>query len=83
MNAADYKAEAELALDSLHRWLSIEGQSDATAITLGIEAQADATLYLAENQRIANLLAYQALHPNSHTTLDNSVADQITEAMGA
>ena len=38
---------------------------------------------LTNQQHIANLLAYQALHPNSHTTLDNSVADQITEAMSA
>ena len=38
---------------------------------------------LTHQQRIANLLAYQALHPNSHTDLDNSVADQIREAMSA
>ena len=83
MNAVDYKAKAEHNIEGLHDWQGEQGQTDATLLTLAIEAQVNATLHLANQQHIANLLAYQALHPNSHTTLDNSVADQITEAMGA
>ena len=79
MNDADYKAEADANLS-----IALAGgyQHLATADLISI-AQVNATLHLAEQQRVANLLAYQALHPNSHTTLDNSVADQIWEAMSA
>ena len=79
MSGADYKVEAAtivaIALSS--------GYQNFTAEGLLALAQVNAIIYAAENQHIANLLAYQALHPNSHTDLDNSVADQITEAMGA
>ena len=83
MNAADYRAKAEHNIEGMHDWQDEQGQTDATMLTLAIEAQAHATMHLANQQHIANLLAYQALHPNSHTDLDNSVADQITEAMSA
>ena len=83
MNAVDHKASA-LQLINVQQSIvrSYEGATPEVTEVLA-EAQVHATLYLAENQRIANLLAYQALHPNAHTTLDNSVADQITEAMSA
>ena len=79
MSNYDNKAESEVAVAHA---AGMYGTGADTAYWLA-SAQAHATLHLANQQRIANLLAYQALHPNSHTDLDNSVADQITEAMGA
>ena len=81
MNGVDYKVEADTNLSMALAYSDGYVQLSVTEI-LAI-AQVNATLHLANQQHIANLLAYQALHPNSHTTLDNSVADQITEAMSA
>jgi len=81
MSGADYKVEADTNLSMALAYSDGYVQLSVTEI-LAI-AQVNATLHLANQQHIANLLAYQALHPNSHTTLDNYVADQITEAMSA
>ena len=81
MNADDYKVEADTNLSMALAYSDGYVQLSVTEI-LAI-AQVNATLHLANQKHIANLLAYQALHPNSHTDLDNYVADQIWEAMGA
>ena len=75
MNGANYKARADAAIHDCQT-----RSVNPADIAYG---QLNATLHLANQQHIANLLAYQALHPNAHTTLDNRVADQITEAMSA
>ena len=60
MNDADYKAEADANLS-----IALTGgyQHLATADLISI-AQVNATLHLAEQQRVANLIAYRALHPD-------------------
>jgi hypothetical protein len=84
------KKEAERSLEALHDWQSEEGQTDASMITVALEASTNATLYLAEQQRIANLIAASALVPagskpgidswgiDSDAVLRSRLADQDT-----
>jgi len=57
----DHKAEALRNIEGLHDYQSLEGMSDESMLTVAIEAQTQATLYLAEQQRIANRVAYLAI----------------------
>lgn len=50
-------AEANRLIDELHDWQSREGETDTAMLTVALEAQAQAALALAEQQRIANLIA--------------------------
>lgn len=52
-----HKDEAERLLDELHEWQSREGETDATMITVALEAQTQATLALVEAQEVANEIA--------------------------
>lgn len=53
----DHKAESERIMTDLNEnFIAIEGQTDATMIATAIDALRHATLYAAEQQRIANLI---------------------------
>ncbi len=47
--------------NGLHEYQSEEGFSDASMLTVALEAQVKATLALAEQQRIANIIALASL----------------------
>jgi hypothetical protein len=53
----DHAAQALRNINGLHDYQSEEGMSDASMLTVAIEAQAHATLALVEQQRIANRIA--------------------------
>lgn len=82
---SDHKAEAERLLEQ-----SSKSTGDPTVWL--IAAQASATLYLAEQQRIANLIAYYALVaeqersgivPTAYTLQRlNRASNQIIEGLG-
>ena len=53
----NHKTEALRNIGGLHDYQSEEGMTDASMLTVAIEAQVHATLALVEQQRIANLIA--------------------------
>lgn len=70
--------KAEDALDAVHDWQADEGITEETMITVALEAQTQATLALAEQQRIANLLQYAWTWPMARPEL----RDQIEKELG-
>lgn len=54
----DHASEARRNIDGLHDYQSEAGMTEASMLTVAIEAQAHATLALVEQQRIANLIAW-------------------------
>lgn len=57
----DHAAVSKFRTEGLHEWQSGEGETDATCIALAIDANTEATLALAYEQRTANLLSYMSL----------------------
>lgn len=57
----NHAQEAEKHIKWAHEWQEDEGATDATAIATPLLAQVHATLALAEQQRIANLIALAEL----------------------
>jgi len=57
----DHAAEARRNVEGLHDYQSEAGMTEASMLTVAIEAQAHATLALVEQQRIANDIAYVML----------------------
>jgi len=74
----DNKAESEVAVAHA---ADMYGTGADTAYWLA-SAQAHATLHLANQQRIANLLAWQALHRTLSGPLVRRVEDEIEKGLG-
>lgn len=53
-------ATAKFRQEGVHEWQSQEGETDATCLAAAMDAQTEATLALAYEQKTANLLAMQA-----------------------
>ena len=53
----DHYAEARRRLRGLNEYQEAEGLNDFTILSVALEAQVEATLALAEQQRIGNLIA--------------------------
>lgn len=51
-------ATAKFRQEGVHEWQSSEGDTDATNIAAALDAQTEATLALAYEQRTANLIAF-------------------------
>lgn len=56
----DHAAVSTFRTEGLHEWQSGEGETDATCIATAIDANTEATLALAFEQRTANLVAWRA-----------------------
>jgi len=54
--------EVEKLLDAVHDWQSEEGTTEASMLTVVLEAHVLATVELARQARVANLIAYKQLH---------------------
>ena len=65
----DHAANSRRAIDSVRDWQEREGETDATMLAEVGVAQAEATLALVEQQRIANLIA---LDTNRHARTERS-----------
>lgn len=57
MTRIDHAAEARTHIEWTHDWQEVEGSTDAANIATSLIAQAEATLALVEQQRIASLIA--------------------------
>lgn len=56
----DHAAVAKFHTEGVHEWQGREGETDATCIAMAIDANTEATLALAFEQRTANLVhAYE------------------------
>ena len=65
----DHAANSRRAIDTVHDWQGREGETDAAMLAeVGI-AQAEATLALVEQQKVANLIA---LDTNRHARTERS-----------
>lgn len=53
----DHANLARENLDAVHDWQEREGETDASMLTVAIDAQVHATLALVEEQRTANLIS--------------------------
>lgn len=60
--------DAEFSTEAIHDWMGDEGVTDATMLAATIEANAQATLALAYEQRTANLIEWcredARIHPD-------------------
>jgi len=90
MSSNTHIATAKFRQEGVHEWQSEEGLTDATNIAAALDAQTEATLALAYEQRTANLIAYEA--GLSQAFRDNAInenglrlwkltADQVTERL--
>ena len=90
MSSNTHVATAKFRQEGVHEWQFEEGSTDATNLAAAMDAQAEATLALAYEQRTANLIAYegglsQAFRDN--TLNENGMrlwklaADQIAERL--
>jgi hypothetical protein len=57
MSSNTHIAVAKFRQEGVHEWQSEEGSTDATNIAVALDAQTEATLALAYEQRTANLIA--------------------------
>lgn len=57
MSENTHIATAKFRQEGVHEWQAEEGQTDATNIAAALDAQTEATLALAYEQRTANLIA--------------------------
>lgn len=75
---------AEDLTDTLHDWQGREGETDATLLTVAVEAHVQATLALVEEQATANLIAFYALGPQPGDSPDTwtSMRENIARRLG-
>lgn len=71
--------EFTAAFDNLNLWMADEGQTEATMVTVALVIQARATLEVAEQLRIANLIKLGAL--GNHILLADQPSIDAAEAL--
>lgn len=79
----NHAQQAEDHIDWVHQWQEIEGSTDATEIAGAILAQVHATLALAEQQRIANLIALLQYTGRIPEAAAHEIQDELFAAGGA
>ena len=82
----DHYAEARRRLRGLNEYQEAEGLNDFTILSVALEAQVHATLALAEQQRIANVIALWQDEDASGTSQEASSAlvkrESVSEGYG-
>lgn len=58
LSGNDHAAVSKFLTEGVHEWQEREGETDATCIAMAIDANTEATLALAFEQRTANLIAF-------------------------
>jgi hypothetical protein len=83
MSGNPHAAVAKFRQEGVHEWQSYEGSTDATDIAAILDAQVEATLALAYEQRTANLIAfYGDGHIGPLDTAHAELHKQIIERLG-
>lgn len=60
LSGNDHAAVSKFRTEGVHEWQGEEGATDATCIAMAIDANTEATLALAFEQRTANVIAMAA-----------------------
>lgn len=82
MSAINNKSEADRLLkDSVQRSFRADGSSPVASVKTA-QAQVHATLYLAEQQRIDNLIAYVNSRVSNGYGVSSDVLEEIDRALG-
>jgi hypothetical protein len=80
MSDNTHPAVAKFRQKGVHGWQSEQGATDATCLAAILDAQVEATLALAYEQRTMNLIAYQAnVERSYHQTLTRARSGQANE----
>lgn len=83
MPGNDHVAVSKFRTEGVHDWQADEGQTDATCIAAAIDANTEATLALAYEQRTANLIAYAAhLGQTSNHSAMSVLENQVDSRLG-
>lgn len=81
----DHAAVSKFRTEGVHEWQSVDGQTDATGIAAALDANTEATLAVAHEQRTANLIAlYSCDDWQNKMTISkwDQVAQQIEARLG-
>lgn len=76
---SEHVKNAQREIDGVHEWQEREGETDATLLASTGIAQAEATLALAEQQSIANLIALATTIPDDRDG-DGDAVDEMRAA---
>lgn len=82
MSDNPHVATAKFRQEGVHEWQSEQGITDATLIAAALDAQTEATLALAYEQRTANLIALQAFYLSEGTGPSQAVVEMVWERLG-
>lgn len=78
-----HAAVSKFRTEGLHEWQEREGETDATCIALALDANTEATLALAFEQRTANLIAMAAqCTANGRKELGHPLIEEAGERLG-
>lgn len=80
-----HAAVSKFRTEGLHEWQEREGETDATCIAMALDANTEATMALAFEQRTANLIAelsMQALLDQQGIVLSDAAADALNARLG-
>ena len=81
----DHAAVSKFRTEGVHEWQSREGETDATCIAMAIDANTEATLALAFEQRTANLidqLSMRIAALGKDIELKGEVMDELNARLG-
>lgn len=83
LSGNDHAAVSKFRTEGVHEWQGREGETDATCIAMAIDANTEATLALAFEQRTANLIATADLHASlGRSGLAYPIMEQISARLG-
>lgn len=80
MPGNDHAANSKFLTEGLHAWQGVEGETDATCIALAVDANTEATLALAYEQRTIALIEYAKVADDE--TADRLWVDHIAPRLG-
>lgn len=81
MSSNTHVATAKFRQEGVHDFQSEEGLTEATVLMAAVDAQTEATLALAFEQRTANLIAMQQLWLAEGAGPSSKVGDEIAERL--
>ena len=80
LSGNDHAAVSKFRTEGVHEWQEREGETDATCIAMAIDANTEATLALAFEQRTANLIAFYG--DGGQGDAYDALHDQIVSRLG-
>lgn len=82
LSGNNHAAVSKFRTEGVHEWQSAEGQTEATEVAAALDANTEATLALAHEQRTANLIALYSCD-DWQDKLTTSKWDQVAQQIEA